>query len=684
MSLNDYVNRVFSKDGLIVDLGGRYTAEQHEYALSVAECLNCEIGAIDEKILGVLQADTGIGKSLGYLVPCAIYICLTKDFGDKKIIISTYTRHLQKQIFEHDFPFVISLLKRLNLDTSNLSIAYRMGRQAFFSIERTAYITKLLKLNEPKRVNELDSFLDFVMDSCEKGTGLWLDYIEEFGEFPEGIKINDIEIKANDRIDNNAYTAHLNRVKDAAIVISNHHSCIMANRIGMDEFNIHAMIFDESHKIASICFDLFNNRTNLNQIKRYIKKIKEYSNLKGKGNKLLDLIQEIEEEIYLDANVGDLQYISESTHEQVFNSVRNKVLELSKRLSALHKKFIKLCGTDSNSIEENLVILDGDEVLKNLDTWGKENNLYTLSAIGVSAKRRELSLAYLNIYASNLFGVGIKNLTDRIVMTSATMVFGKGDGCFDPFIRQVGLGDITKRIELIVSPKNYANMEFVLIGDDCPSPVLMIDESAEFNETWLNKVCEMIEAASASCKGLLVLTSSYKESEILGKKISHLKPLIHKKNTALKEHIPLFKKGGFILISCAAWEGFNVRKSDNSQLIDNVLITRIPYAPPNPIIDFALKIYGKKSEKTESSLKNLQWTLVVQDVVSKLKQGFGRGTRAPDDSVKVWIADPRMPIGITNKKQGNLVLKNAIPLRFLSNYYDAEIFGKKKEERFYI
>ena len=104
MNLTDYINRVFEENGVLTQMGGRSVSEQHQYAIGIAKSI---LHNTDEPALSLLQADTGIGKSFGYLIPLMIHIAITPDFGEKKFIISTYTRQLQKQIFSEDIPFVM-------------------------------------------------------------------------------------------------------------------------------------------------------------------------------------------------------------------------------------------------------------------------------------------------------------------------------------------------------------------------------------------------------------------------------------------------------------------------------------------------------------------------------------------------------------------------------------------------
>ena len=55
----------------------------------------------------MIQAGTGVGKTLAYMVPGAIW---RLKYNAGPILISTYTTNLQQQIFEKDYPLVRDVL----------------------------------------------------------------------------------------------------------------------------------------------------------------------------------------------------------------------------------------------------------------------------------------------------------------------------------------------------------------------------------------------------------------------------------------------------------------------------------------------------------------------------------------------------------------------------------------------
>ncbi len=94
------VRRIFSENGLLSKARNfEYRPEQQQMAIAVAR-------ALEEERHLVIEAGTGVGKSIAYLVPAVLYAVEQS----KKAIISTYTISLQEQLLHKDIPIVKKIL----------------------------------------------------------------------------------------------------------------------------------------------------------------------------------------------------------------------------------------------------------------------------------------------------------------------------------------------------------------------------------------------------------------------------------------------------------------------------------------------------------------------------------------------------------------------------------------------
>ncbi|MEZ0254699.1 MAG: ATP-dependent DNA helicase [Chthoniobacter sp.] len=94
------IREIFSETGLLAKAKNfEYRPEQQQMAVEVAM-------ALSEQRHLVVEAGTGVGKSLAYLVPAVLWAMEKK----KKAVISTYTINLQEQLVYKDIPIVQKVL----------------------------------------------------------------------------------------------------------------------------------------------------------------------------------------------------------------------------------------------------------------------------------------------------------------------------------------------------------------------------------------------------------------------------------------------------------------------------------------------------------------------------------------------------------------------------------------------
>ncbi len=115
---------VFAADGALARVlpGWEPRAAQEEMARAVGQALDCEEGL-------VVEAGTGVGKSLAYLIPAALWAVR----GARRVLVSTHTRALQEQLIGGDLPVVARVLAELGLP---LKSAMLMGADNYLCVQR--------------------------------------------------------------------------------------------------------------------------------------------------------------------------------------------------------------------------------------------------------------------------------------------------------------------------------------------------------------------------------------------------------------------------------------------------------------------------------------------------------------------------------------------------------------------
>lgn len=651
--LQELVEQVFSANGSIVQCGGRYNAQQASYANYVVQALEGQ-----GSVTAMLEAETGIGKTLVYLISSLIWLNLQEK--PNKIIISTYTRMLQRQILSTDLNFAVDVLRHIGIE-NKVKCAYRMGKQAFFSPTRTETHINQMKAEHPQFSAEYDQFLRFVNASCFSGTGLWLDWIEENLNFPPHVSSRDVCLLQYQVVDNPAYKEHLELAASADLLITNHMTILSQNFD--DEY--HAIFFDEAHEIGGVCTQLFNHKLPLLEVVNTLEKVKKRFLNKRYIAPFINMVKEWDANLRMQDTSHN--FWTDRTHKKLIDAQTEMVQQALNSSSKCEKDFKKIYS-------EGALDADAAEVLSKLEgfnhtfkKWMVLDQTYQQRAIGFSAKHRNPSVASLNVQAGRIFEKRIRAITNRIILVSATLSDAKRELSFKSTCFNLGL-DETSLIKCSISPENYGNMEFVLCDPAIPKPVIVDGEDILFSGDWLKNAVAMINSALSNGESVLVLAQSFNEAKELAQHLNNPKVQHHDKGKPLDMYIKNLVEGvSQCLITPSAWEGVSIRKPDGSQLLKHVMITRIPFKP----IDGLVELF-----RSEKGTKNFMWLEQSYHAVYKLKQGMGRGNRSPTDNVVIHFCDPRMP-HYNDSRTANQNLISAIPKRFMNNYAQAKVFGKE-------
>ncbi len=219
----DLIDCIFEKGGLLSQLYGmEYREQQHQYALDVCRWLQLEQPAV-----AMLEGETGIGKSLAYLLPLAVHLSMT----GQRALISTYTVHLIHQLND-DKEKIRTLLDHLKLRP--VSIANRLGRAQYISASR------LLALAEATEGAASKKQLMALHKKIVKRYGPHI-YVKHWSENAAGFNLSDTEssIALTEHCsseDAHWYQADCEAASHADIVLTSH-TCSMLYARGIPVFD---------------------------------------------------------------------------------------------------------------------------------------------------------------------------------------------------------------------------------------------------------------------------------------------------------------------------------------------------------------------------------------------------------------------------------------------------------------
>ncbi|MCA1637717.1 MAG: DEAD/DEAH box helicase, partial [Acidobacteria bacterium] len=256
------MEEIFGENGLIAK-----HHKDYEYRGGQIKMAEAVLRAFEQKKHLIVEAGTGTGKTLAYLVPA-----VAAALGQKKrIIISTGTKNLQEQLMGKDIPFLQKILPK------KFSAAYMKGRSNYACLYRIGKAE-----NQPilEGLDEMDSFEEIRHWVRESETG----DKSELVNLPENILFwNRINAKAETCLGQKCpnfepcfITRMRDRAEDADIVIVNHHLFfadlnIRGNEYGRVLPDYAAVIFDEAHLIEDIAADYFGFETSNFQIEELVR-----------------------------------------------------------------------------------------------------------------------------------------------------------------------------------------------------------------------------------------------------------------------------------------------------------------------------------------------------------------------------------------------------------------------------
>ena len=681
------IKNYFAKDGILAKeiKGFEYRKEQEEMAHYIQDAIN-----EDRKI--IIEAGTGTGKTLAYLIPAIKWAVANK----KKVIIATNTINLQEQLLLKDIPLAKSIIKedfsyvlvkgRNNYLCKRLFNELSIGRSIdieTFSMEAREQIEYILKWgNKTKTGDKAELPFEVYPDVWE--------LVQSTTELCLGKKCPFRK--------ECFYMKTRMKKMEADILISNHH-------VFFSDLNVRAetdfdseylilprydmVIFDEAHNIESVARSYFSVEVSKISFTRLLhriyqkksKKKKEKSALTRveetidekyleKPGDYLELLKTMKSEIYSLQTIGD-EYFDEirkmfetNTEAPIRKSLNNFEMTKSNFLENLRDKkeffqaklaeFLNLMMTFSNVIDEekdkNPEVINFNNHLKifkkYIDSFKFINNFSDADYVywlDINFKRTNVVLTAtpLNI-AQKLSSVLFENL-NRLVFASATIM---ANGNFEYFKKSLGL-DEEECIECFIeSPFDYEHQMSVYIPaniQDSENLNAFVTDASKF-------ILDILKKTKG--KAFILFTSYTMLNQIYYSVVNKLKNsnfeiFLHGEKPR-SQLIKEFKeaKNPVLFGTTSFWEGVDVQGEN----LSNVIITKLPFlVPTDPIVSAISK---KIEEDGGNSFSDFQ----LPEAIIKFKQGVGRLIRKKTDRGNIFILDSR----IIKKRYGSAFIK-ALP-----------------------
>ncbi len=660
-------------------------------------------GAMAENRILVVEAGTGVGKSMGYLIPALL--------SGEQAVISTHTKNLQDQLFYDEIPrlgrlfkfgFTAALLKgRRNylctLKWRNWSANPERGGISASLREKAAMATRWVSETQTGDTSELNAIYDkenafFPLISSEPGFCLG-------NRCPF------------------ARDCHLQKIRQASqkadLIIANHSLVFsdIVNDAGLLGERVSRMVLDEAHHLEDVATDQFGLdfapqfvKATLDRVatacvrkgelwtrlaaheslNRLVKPLELSAVNAGETSAEVDKFFEalsitVRDKVPLDSNysVSLRFHAGDGLHQQIAESGENTATSLAglakslKRIrdrmeTEIEDTFPLELMQELRSVTDSIVeIATSIQLLREADDT---NRVYWAEVHPDLTRPIHLKSAPLEL--GEMLHEGLWTKVDSAILTSATLSTGEAKDAFGLLVRSLGLDLVEpERLRTIVygSPFNYMKNCGMFYPRHIPAPT----EDAQGHLQMVADICG--DLARETRRGILVLFTSYHAmrsvKRMLDENLSDTDIEVMIQRGARDRHrlINTFKnaKNGAVLMGTDSfWEGIDLPGS----ALEIVLIPRLPFGVPNdPII-------SARIDRMRSAGRNPFNEYQLPAAILRMRQGTGRLIRTQSDRGVVMVLDSR----VVNKRYGR-DFRQVLPGRVYSPSTNNELVGLVKD-----
>lgn len=642
MSRDPLGNLAFRMGEFFSDGGKLGKAKGYESRPGQARMAERVAEIIEDRKHLVVEAGTGTGKSLAYLVPAAY---AAEELG-KKAIISTYTIHLQEQLFGKDVPIVQSLVP------FEFSAALLKGRHNYLCPHRL------------KKAQQHQGDL-FATGQAEQLRGL----VEWAGKTTDGT-LSDIQFQVDATVWAQVcseafactprhcggptgcfYQKARTKILDAKVVILNH-ALLFGLLAGAEEseeepsegylFPNDFLVLDEAHEVEDVAAKALGLEVRLGSLRFLLQRLIHPRTKKG-------VLTRIGDGNAVKSTLGVLG-ILEASFEEILESaglkgpgqkrVRQALgvkSELGPRLMDVRAQLLKLAedagdGEERNELKDHARRLEGSafgvgEFLK----MSREGHAYWVErrvAEDGRAQRGEMSLHASPVEVAKRLEELVFRPDCTTIMTSATLDVGRG---LDFFAKRVGAGEAETL--LVESPFDYESQMRVYLPKGMPEP----SEGARFQdalEGWIQRFVGMTKG-----KAFVLFTSRAmlrKTADGMAGWFEEqgIRLLVQDKGNSRTRLLKEFKedRDSVLFGTDSFWQGVDVP----GEALSNVILTRLPFSVPDePLFEARCE---RIKEKGGEPFRELQ----LPEAILKFRQGVGRLIRSREDRGQIAVLDGRI------------------------------------------
>lgn len=623
-------------DEAVAATGGQNRAGQRTMAAHVAQALELQRHLL-------VQAGTGTGKSLGYLVPALARV----GESDQPIVVATATLALQAQIVNRDIPRLLQALEPR--PESQAQVALLKGRNNYLCLH---------KLEGGYPEDEPDALFDMPSSTSRVGEEVvrlreWADLTEtgDRDELKPGVSDRawaQVSVSAAECLGRRCPLVEecfsemaRSRAAEADIVITNHALLAINAFEGMKVLPEHeTVIIDEAHELVDRVTGAVSGSLTVAMVRRAARSVKKHSKADSGA---------------LEMAAGTLETAFEGLAEGLLKGLDGRLLTAISAVNDAARTALSDTKPDGQDVDAGLQMARSrvsevhDMSSRILEASGEQDVLWISRQGGWENGRyvaaSDTDPATLNIAPLSV-GLQLRDglFADRtVILTSATLTVGDS---FDVAAAALGLqGEGAPRWTSIDvgSPFDYRKQGIMYVAGDLKPPGFGVHEGQ------LERLRELCEASEGGALGLFSSKRAAERAAEYMREHSDLNILLQGESS-LKALVEEFSEDvdSCLFGTMSLWQGVDV-PGDSCRL---VVMDRIPFPRPDDPIAQA------RTEAVNRHRGNGFMAVSAHHAAIRMAQGAGRLIRSVSDRGVVAVLDSR----VATKRYGGFLMKAMPPM----------------------
>ena len=589
--------------------------EGYEHRPSQLEMAELVDAAFQEKRHLIVEAGTGTGKTLAYLIPAIR--------SGRRVVISTATKSLQEQLFEKDIPFLKKYF------APKLKVAVMKGRGNFLCREKVYRMA-----NQPvlKGLDELDWFAQIrdwekVTDTGDRAE---LNFLADDSDLWQRLDARRDACTGSKCPEFNRcfVTMMHQRAAEADLIIVNHHLFFADLALKQDDFGsvlpeYGAVVFDEAHEIEDVASEYFGRQISNYRFEELARDAelamrvtraggpplqKQIARMRERSRSFFEAFPSREGRFPFDKTqrAGFLEQ-----NQEAYDALANALKSLEAEIATLPVKPEELLNIARRSME-----LRGE--LKFLFESSEGNFVYWFER-----RNKGTFVAATPIDVSSLLREHLFEPFETIILTSATLAV---EGRFSYLKQRLGINIASERV--LPSEFDFAEQALFYIPATLPDV-----RDTSFPERAAQEITKLLEISKGRA---FCLFTSYGQMNDLYERVRPRVPypLLIQGSAPRSALLEKFRTtpNAVLFATSSFWQGVDVR----GEQLSCVIVDRLPFAvPSDPVVAARVKLLQEDGRNAFAEYQ-------VPEAVLALKQGFGRLIRSRTDRGILAILDNRI------------------------------------------